>query len=340
MKKIQALFTAIAACCVTLCSIQSFSQCCNVVTSNGVSVISSNAICVSTVYASTTACLDGDSDGIMDSDDKCPTVKGSLENGGCPDTDGDKVIDKDDKCPNLVGLVTMSGCPDGDNDGITDIEDKCPTIRGTKAFAGCADTDGDAIADPDDKCPSVKGLPTYQGCPDTDSDGIQDSEDACPSIAGPVALGGCPDKDSDGVVDARDKCPDVAGLPEDKGCPKIAEEIVRKAAKSAKGVYFETAKDVIKKESLDDIEILVSILKDDATLICNIEGHTDNVGKPDKNLVLSQKRADACKNYMIKQGIDSSRLSATGFGDTVPVVDNKTKDGKSKNRRVEFKLAY
>ncbi len=340
MKKFQALFTALAVCGFTLSSHQTFSQCCNVVTSNGVSVLSSNSVCVSTLYAATTSCMDGDGDGIMDSDDKCPAIKGSVENGGCPDMDGDKVADKDDKCPTIPGLPTMAGCPDSDKDGITDAEDKCPSVPGTMAFAGCADTDGDSIADPDDKCPSVKGLLGFQGCPDTDSDGVQDSEDACPSVAGLVPLRGCPDKDNDGVADNKDKCPDLAGSPEDKGCPKIAEEIVRKAAKSAKGIYFETGKDIIKNESIDDMDVLVSILKDDNTLICNIEGHTDNVGKPEKNLALSQKRADACKNYMIKKGIDPSRLSATGFGDTVPVADNKTKEGKSKNRRVEFKLAY
>ena len=108
MKKIQAYFQALAAFCFIFSSIQSNSQCCNVVTSNGVSVQSSNLICVSTLYAATTACLDGDSDGIMDSDDKCPTVKGSLELGGCPDTDGDKIVDISDKCPTVAGLATMS----------------------------------------------------------------------------------------------------------------------------------------------------------------------------------------------------------------------------------------
>jgi OOP family OmpA-OmpF porin len=321
-------------------STQSSAQCCNVITSNGVSVSSSNAICVSTVDKLATDCQDSDGDGVMDSEDKCPTVAGPVDLGGCPDSDGDKIADINDKCPTVAGLATLAGCPDADGDGITDAEDKCPSVAGTAAFAGCADTDGDGVADPDDKCPSVAGLVGFGGCPDSDADGVQDSEDACPKVAGLPAFGGCPDTDGDGIPDNKDKCPTVAGVAEEKGCPKVDEAVIKKAAKSAKGVYFETAKDIIKTESIDDMDVLASILIEDESIDCDIQGHTDNAGKSDKNLLLSQKRADACKAYLVNKGIAAERLTAKGFGDTVPVADNKTAAGKAKNRRVEFILHH
>jgi OmpA-OmpF porin, OOP family len=319
---------------------QASAQCCNVITSNGVAVETSNAICVSTIDAAMTACKDLDGDGIMDGDDKCPDVAGSVEMGGCPDADGDKVADKDDKCPTVPGLTTLAGCPDADGDGITDAEDKCPSVAGTVAFLGCADSDKDGIADPDDKCPSVAGLAAFAGCPDSDGDGIQDSQDACPSAAGTAAMSGCPDKDGDGVPDNKDKCPDVAGLETEKGCPKISEDIIKKVKMAAKGVYFETGKDVIKKESYDDLDNLATILKTDPTIDVSIEGHTDNVGDAAKNKTLSQKRADACKTYLVNKGISTENLVSTGYGDTKPVADNKTAPGKAKNRRVEFILTH
>ena len=71
-----------------------------------------------------------------------------------------------------------------------------------------------------------------------------------------------------------------------------------------------------------------------------IDGHTDNTGTAAMNMELSQKRCNSVKNYLISKGIDASRLIANGYGDTRPVADNKTSDGKAKNRRVELKMQY
>jgi outer membrane protein OmpA-like peptidoglycan-associated protein len=72
--------------------------------------------------------------------------------------------------------------------------------------------------------------------------------------------------------------------------------------------------------------------------LVDIEGHTDNIGKADDNLQLSQNRADACKQYLVKKGIEESRISSVGYGDMRPIADNATEEGRAKNRRTEFNI--
>lgn len=115
---------------------------------------------------------DTDKDGIIDPQDKCPTVPGVAKYEGCPvpDTDGDGINDENDKCPTVKGLAKYQGCPipDTDKDGINDEEDKCPTVPGLARYQGCPipDTDGDGINDEEDKCPNEKGIAANFGCPD------------------------------------------------------------------------------------------------------------------------------------------------------------------------------
>jgi OmpA-OmpF porin, OOP family len=287
---------------------------------------------------------DKDKDGVPDKLDKCPKTKPwelPVNDEGCPkDSDLDSIPDYQDSCPYNFGPRKYNGCPDTDGDGILDHLDKCPKNAGPEEFDGCPDTDGDGIIDIEDLCPAVKGLKQFKGCPDTDGDGIEDKKDKCPTKPGTADGEGCPDTDGDGVYDHLDVCPNVAGVPSNKGCPEIQKEVVAKIALAAKGIYFETGKDVIKPESFVNLDILVGILKEFEEATVYIEGHTDNVGDPAKNLELSQKRADAVMAYLIKNGIKPSRLIANGYGDTKPIADNKTKDGKAKNRRVYFQLKY
>jgi len=115
---------------------------------------------------------DTDKDGIIDTQDKCPTVPGVAKYQGCPvpDTDGDGINDENDKCPTVKGLAKYQGCPipDTDKDGINDEEDKCPTVPGLARYQGCPipDTDGDGVNDEEDKCPTIKGIAANSGCPD------------------------------------------------------------------------------------------------------------------------------------------------------------------------------
>lgn len=286
---------------------------------------------------------DSDKDGVPDKLDNCPNTPAGVkvDINGCPlDTDNDGVADYLDKCPTIKGISAFKGCPDTDGDGIQDSEDKCPAVKGIAAFSGCPDSDGDGIQDSEDKCPNVKGLKEFSGCPDTDGDGITDAEDRCPNAKGSKELKGCPDKDKDGVADIDDKCPDVPGIKENKGCPEVKAEVKKVFAQALQGIQFETGKDVILKGSYPILDQVVKVMNENKEYNLEINGHTDNVGKDNLNLLLSQKRANAVKAYLVKKGIDENRMKATGYGSTMPVEDNKTAAGKAKNRRVEFKVNF
>jgi outer membrane protein OmpA-like peptidoglycan-associated protein len=235
---------------------------------------------------------------------------------------------------------------DTDKDGIIDSLDKCPTVPGLAKYDGCPipDTDKDGINDEEDKCPTVFGLARYQGCPipDTDKDGINDEEDKCPTVPGLARYQGCPlvDTDNDGVPDEEDKCPTVPGPKENNGCPEIKQDVIKKVDYAANNIYFATGKYVLLGKSFKGLNEVAKILKDNAQLKMSIDGYTDNVGGEAYNQKLSENRAGAVRKYLVKQGIDESRLISTGHGKNDPVADNKTAAGRQKNRRVEMKLSY
>ncbi len=289
---------------------------------------------------------DTDGDGIADDKDLCPgTPRGvKVDVVGCPtDTDGDGVADYLDECPKQFGLVELKGCPDTDGDGIADKDDDCPDEKGIAMLRGCPDNDGDGVADKDDKCPETpKGFKVgAEGCPfDRDKDGVVDDEDACPDIQGPVHYNGCPDSDGDGVPDHIDRCPTEKGIAINKGCPEMEKTDLLKISQIASSIYFESNSDKIKPVSLPQLDMLAEILKkyDSANLL--VEGHTDNLGDETYNMQLSQKRCDAVKAYLISKGIFESRIVATGLGESKPVADNSTPEGRSKNRRVVLKVSY
>ncbi|WP_435352952.1 OmpA family protein [Emticicia sp. SJ17W-69] len=102
------------------------------------------------------------------------------------------------------------------------------------------------------------------------------------------------------------------------------------------GIRFDVNKAIIKAESMGEINGIVQILKENVTLKLEIGGHTDADGDDATNLKLSQLRADAVKTKLVELGIDATRLSTKGYGETKPIGDNKTFEGKTENRRVEF----
>jgi OmpA-OmpF porin, OOP family len=235
---------------------------------------------------------------------------------------------------------------DTDGDGITDDKDKCPTVPGVLRYDGCPvpDTDKDGINDDDDKCPTVPGFARYQGCPipDTDKDGINDEEDKCPTVPGVARYQGCPvpDTDGDGLNDEEDKCPNLAGPKENQGCPLVAEEVKKKVDYAANNILFVTASSKLLSKSFKGLDEVVKILKDNPDMNLAIDGHTDNIGSDEFNQKLSEGRAAAVKKYFISKGIDESRITSAGHGETMPIADNNTAAGRQKNRRVEMKLSY
>jgi len=247
---------------------------------------------------------------------------------GYGDKDGDGIKDNVDKCPNEPedkdGFQDDDGCPDPDNDGdgIPDVIDKCPMEPedkdGFQDDDGCPDldNDGDGLSDKVDQCPNDP----------EDKDNFED-DDGCPDL----------DNDKDGFADKDDKCPDVPGVAPD-GCPKKYNLVVVTAQKIElkQTVFFDFNKASIKSVSFALLNEVAQAMVDNPTINVEIGGHTDSVGNDASNLKLSQARAESVRTYMIKRGIASDRMVPKGFGENVPIADNRTEAGRSQNRRVEF----
>ena len=231
------------------------------------------------------------------------------------------------------------------------------------------DFDGDGIINKNDLCPSVFGLLEFNGCPDSDNDGVQDTLDECPNLIGKVSLNGCPDSDNDGIVDSKDKCPDIGGSPDNDGCPYLqpqqsetineavaepivqteqpaqtvtpvepSEEVIETLNEYAKTILFGYASSDFKEQTFEVLQSITEILKQFPDSIFIIEGHTDNSGSNLTNQRLSDRRANAVRDYLISQGISPNRLEAIGYGESRPKYSNSTKGGQEQNRRVEVKL--
>ncbi|MDQ3682652.1 MAG: OmpA family protein [Bacteroidota bacterium] len=131
----------------------------------------------------------------------------------------------------------------------------------------------------------------------------------------------------------KDKSPDSTYV---KDIPLQPIEV--NAAVVLKNIFFDFNKYELKPESQIELDRLVQLLNDNATVKIQIEGHTDNIGKAPDNLKLSQNRAKAVVSYLTSKGIAASRLNAKGFGATKPVTENKTEEGRAQNRRTEVKV--
>lgn len=263
----------------------------------------------------------------------------AIRTGG-KDTDGDGVYDKHDDCPEIFGLSEFNGCPDSDGDGIMDSEDNCPDVAGLMEYKGCPDTDGDGIIDSLDACLNEKGTKENKGCPDTDDDGVVDKDDKCPQVVGPVANNGCPwpDTDGDGVADKDDHCKELAGPASNNGCPIVTSAVLESLKELARTVYFDSSKATFKAETFGRLDLILEILEKYPNEKFHVEGHTDATGSEGLNQKLSDKRANAVRDYLISKGINGANLTAQGYGESQPIETNATRSGRAMNRRVEIKL--
>ena len=129
---------------------------------------------------------------------------------------------------------------------------------------------------------------------------------------------------------------DRKGTAANQGCPEIAKATIDKINYAAKNVFFASGSAKLLPKSYKALDEAIKLLKEDESLMVDVDGHTDASGKADKNQTLSEARATAVKDYLVSKGIADSRLTATGYGSTKPVADNKTAAGKAKNRRTEM----
>ncbi len=266
---------------------------------------------------------------------------------GTPDSDKDGVSDSYDQCPKTPAGVKVDefGCPlDTDNDGVPDYLDKCsgtPTGVAVDSTGCPKDSDKDGVPDHLDKCPDTPASIEVDsfGCPlDSDKDGVPDYLDKCFNTPMGITVDsvGCPiDTDRDGVPDYLDKCP---GTPlntkvDSLGCPD--EDVETFYQFNLRG------DDTFNNGSSNLKEVAKLILNEIAFYIQNqtnskwrIEGHMDSQGAVYTIKKLSYDRAKAVFDYIVSQGVSANQLEIYGLGDSFPIGNNNTAEGRSANRRI------
>jgi OOP family OmpA-OmpF porin len=192
--------------------------------------------------------------------------------------------------------------------------------------------------------PIVKLPPAPEPAPgDRDGDGLTDDVDQCPTQAEDrdafEDTDGCPDPDNDkdGIVDTADGCPlepeTKNGWKDEDGCP---DQLIQELA----GISFELDSARIDGASTPILERAYQLLEDNPNIWIEISGHTSSDGDADRNLELSLHRAEAVKAYLVTRGILDTRILTVGHGSDVPLGDNRTDDGRRKNRRIEFRILH
>jgi len=201
------------------------------------------------------------------------------------------------------------------------------------------DADGDGVPDSLDRCggtpagAAVNGL----GCvPDTDLDGVDDLRDRCPAtpVGARVDAFGCePDGDLDGVPNRLDACPGTRpGAHVDaRGCPPV--EVLR-----LDGVHFANDRAVLSDTAKGVLNRVAEGLKKRPGIRIEVGGHTDARGGDAHNRALSAHRAKAVRGYLVTRGLKADAVTARGYGETAPVADNATPEGRARNRRVELRI--
>lgn len=169
----------------------------------------------------------------------------------------------------------------------------------------------------------------------TPEDAIEECGDKPPATpaAKPAAVVAAPvDSDGDGVTDDMDKCPDSpADKPVDAdGCTIVSVVL--------ENVQFESNSSELAAGSSEELDKAVDAMNKYDQIRIEIQAHTDNMGEESYNQYLSEQRANSVRDYMIGKGIAADRMVAKGYGESKPIADNSTRDGRAENRRVELKI--
>jgi OOP family OmpA-OmpF porin len=202
--------------------------------------------------------------------------------------------------------------------------------------AAPVDSDGDGVYDDQDRCPGTpQGVEVDEtGCPlDSDGDGVYDYMDQCSGPPRGVAVDepGCPlDSDGDGVYNRMDECPRTpeGAHVDDRGCWVL------------EGLYFDTDEAEIKARGYAILQEVVEVLERNPGVRVEIAGHTDSRGSDGYNQLLSERRAQAVRDFLVEAGIDADRLTARGYGESRPAVPNTSDENMAKNRRVQLNPIY
>ena len=195
---------------------------------------------------------------------------------------------------------------------------------------------------------------------DSDSDGVPDDKDYCVNTPGSPMNNGCPfiDSDRDGVVDSADHCPQIKGDMTNNGCPTaIKKPVENKIIETdndtklqlekknsdlnalASRIKFESGNYNFTQDTYPYLMDLARILTTEPSSVrFKVIGHTDSSGSYEANRKLSYMRASAVRNYLVDSGILKDRIDIEGLGEAKPIDTNLTKEGRSKNRRVEIKI--
>jgi OOP family OmpA-OmpF porin len=201
------------------------------------------------------------------------------------------------------------------------------------------DSDGDGVPDSRDNCPGTPAGVSVDGsgCPlDSDGDGVPDYLDKCPGTPSGTSVDekGCPlDSDGDGVLDANDQCP---GTPpgtrvDSRGC-----EI--QAVTALEGVEFGSDSSELTAPSKISLDATAAELARHPDMRVEIAGHTSSTGPAEYNQMLSERRAQSVADYLISKGLDADRFTVKGYGESEPIADNATREGRARNRRVEMRI--
>ncbi len=261
---------------------------------------------------------DTDGDGLTDGDE---TTKFQTDPTRY-DTDGDGLADGDEGTKYHTDPLK----PDTDGDGLTDGDE----VLRYHTDPLKVDTDGDGLSDRDE----VRVHRTDPLNPDSDGDGIVDGEEVAKYHTDPLKA----DTDGGGLIDGAEI---IRGTnPVDPKDDIVKETIILERGRAVvlPGITFLSGSAVLTRDSEDMLERAFAALVTNSDLNVEIAGYTDNVGSRINNELLSRRRADAVRTWLIAKGIPSGRLTAKGYGIRNPVASNSTPDGRARNRRIEFRV--